>query len=239
MVTEWYEFLENIRRARDELGNPKIIWYRGHSNGNWQLIPSLHRWEIGLEREQLLFEDFYRLSLLMSKKWENDWETLFDMQHYGIPTRLLDWTETLGVAVAFAVLDHHSSHGDLAVYVLDPIKLNRKCGIRKIKEIPDKNFEYKAIYWHNEPFSAEYPIAIAPPFQNPRMLAQNGTFTIHGSNRIAIEDLVPDAVVKVPLPESTLDGAKEFIEYADLNPHKIYPDLLGIAEHLKRKHLGE
>jgi hypothetical protein len=175
----------------------------------------------------------------MAKKWENDWETLFDMQHYGIPTRLLDWTETLGVAVAFAVLDHHSSHGDLAVYVLDPIKLNKKCGLRKIKEIPDKRFEYKAIYWHNDPFSAEFPIAIAPPFKNQRMLAQNGTFTIHGSNGAAIEDLVYDAVVKVPLPESTLDGAKEFIEYADLNPHNIYPDLLGIAEHLKRKHLGD
>jgi hypothetical protein len=239
MSSEWYDFLENVRNARKQLGNPEIVWYRGHSSGEWKLIPSLHRLTIGLDREKALFEDFYRLSLLMSKKWDNDWETLFDMQHYGVPTRLLDWTETLGVAVAFAVLDHHASHGDLAIYILDPVKLNKKSGLRKIKEIPDNKFEYKAVYWNSDPFSATFPIAIAPPFQNARMLAQSGTFTIHGSEGGAVEDLVPDAVIKVQLPESTLQGAYEFIEYADLNPHKIYPDLLGITRHLNRKHLGK
>ena len=238
MTTKWYEFLESIREARNKLGDPEIIWYRGHSSGSWKLEPSLHRLSSDADKEKTLFEEFRRLALLMSKNWDNHWETLFDMQHYGVPTRLLDWTETLGVAVAFAVNDHHPSHGDLAVYVLDPVKLNSNSGLRSIKDIPDEKFEYQAVYWHSDPFSPTYPIAIAPPFQNERMLAQSGTFTIHGNDRGAIEELAPDAVVKVVLPESTIDGAREFIEYADLNPHRIYPDLLGIASHLKRKYLG-
>ena len=161
MRSNWYEFLEGVRQARKDLGDPEIVWYRGHSSGDWKLTPGLHRLTVGLENEQELFEDFHRLSLLMSKEWENDWETLFDMQHYGVPTRLLDWTETLGVAIAFAVLDHHSSHGDLAIYVLDPIKLNEKSGVHEIKDIPNERFEDKSIYWHNDPFAAIYPISIA------------------------------------------------------------------------------
>lgn len=239
-MKDWYNFLEEVRQAREDLGNPETVWYRGHSSSEWKLTPSLHRFELGMKNEKILFEDFQKFFLLMGKdhKWSSDWETLFDMQHYGVPTRLLDWTETLGVAIAFAVLDHHDSHGDLAIYVLDPIKLNEKSRLDEIKHIPNDHFEYKSIYWNHEPFGAMYPIAIDPPYENKRMLAQNGTFTIHGDKPDPIESLVPEAVRQVVLPESVLKGAHEFIEYADLNPHKIYPDLVGIASHLKRKYLG-
>lgn len=55
-----------------------------------------------------------------SAEIDEEWSTLFDMQHYEVPTRLLDWTTTLGVAIAFALMDRDGTDGAAAIYVLDP-----------------------------------------------------------------------------------------------------------------------
>lgn len=43
-----------------------------------------------------------------------DWEYLFFMQHFGVPTRLLDWSENSHVALYFAIAaaeEHRDSSG--------------------------------------------------------------------------------------------------------------------------------
>ena len=238
MDDSWYQFLDEIRGARRELGNPPVVWYRGHSSDRYALVPSLHRHESGLSKEQSLFLEFERTAARLFEKRDDDWQTLCDMQHYGLPTRLLDWTEALGVALAFAVLDRFETDDNAAVFVLDPAALNRSSGLDGIKRIPGTAFEYKAVYWHNQPFAAQYPIAIAPTFRNDRMIAQRGVFTVHGLDSRPVEALCPKAIRKVPLPESALVGAREFLEYADFTSYTIYPDIVGMARHIRKKHLG-
>ena len=124
MLTDWYEFLDNVRAARVKLNDPEIVWFRGHSSAAYSLLPSIHRVPDGVAKKQASYHEFERCAARLFKKRKRDyadWGTLSDMQHYGIPTRLLDWTETLGVAVAFAVLDHNPAHGDAAVFVLEPV----------------------------------------------------------------------------------------------------------------------
>lgn len=240
MASPWYDFLEEVRGARDKLGNPTVVWYRGHSSSQWNLIPGLHRSPGFSSKEQALFAEFQKSAARLFRKPDNDWETLFDMQHYGIPTRLLDWTEALGVALAFAVLDHHPSYGNPALWVLDPAGLNRKSGLVGVKTVPSDAFDYKAVYWKNVPFAANFPIAIdSSSLPNDRMSVQKGTFTVHGIDGRAIEEVCPDVIVKIELPQSALDGAREFLDYAAINSFAIYPDIVGMARHIRRKHLGE
>ena len=54
------------------------------------------------------------------------WLTL--MQHYGLPTRLLDWSESPLVALYFALSSDEDAKADAAVWVLNPMKLNKKVG---------------------------------------------------------------------------------------------------------------
>ena len=69
-----------------------------------------------------------------SRSLDNDWDTLFFMQHYGIPTRLLDWTENPFTALHFALMGAHrklNAKGKYrfdepaTVWILDPVKWNR------------------------------------------------------------------------------------------------------------------
>ncbi|MCB5383968.1 FRG domain-containing protein [Blautia glucerasea] len=53
------------------------------------------------------------------------WLTM--MQHYGLPTRLLDWSESPLVALYFA-LSEKKDDIDAAVWIMNPMKLNKKVG---------------------------------------------------------------------------------------------------------------
>lgn len=232
----WNDFLVNVKLARKELGNPDIVWFRGQWNSKNYLLPSLLRYKNGIEKEQLLFHTFRRFADKVFKTRESDWETLFDMQHYHIPTRLLDWTESFGVALYFATYYNNlkNSTEDAALYILDPLKLNKISGKKTILKIPreEKDFSYTKIYWDHDPFKATAPIAIEPIFKNDRIVAQRGTFTIHHDGIAPIEDTFPDAIKKITLKNEAIEAATEFLELANLNEYSVFPDLAGIAGHL-------
>ena len=234
----WVEFLESLKNAKEDLGNPEILWFRGHSNADFYLLPSLLRFKNGLLKEQDLFHKFKRYADKVFKTKDSEWETLFDMQHYGIPTRLLDWTETFGIALFFAAYYNNkfSKGKDAAVYVVDPIKLNIQAGKHSIVRLPheESSFPYSGIYFNKMPFAAKSPIAIEPIFRNDRISAQRGTFTIHDDSIDPIETKYPNAIKKVILKKEAIPSALEFLDLANINEYSVFPDLSGIAGYLNQ-----
>lgn len=234
--TEWIEFLRNVKKAKLELGNPEILWYRGQWNEKNYLLPSLLRYKNGLDKERFLYTNFRRFSDKIFKRRQSEWETLFDMQHYGIPTRLLDWTESFGISLFFAAYynNHHSSVENAAIYLISPEKLNKESGLNKIYKLPDEEseFQYKNIYWKSKSLKPKAPIAIEPIFINDRMFAQRGVFTVHNDLIDPIENLYPDSIKKVILPNNIINVALDFLELANINHYSVFPDLFGIAGHL-------
>ncbi len=231
--SNWSNFLQEIKLAKEELGKDDIIWYRGHSNAKFYLLPSLLRYKNGIDKEQYLFDSFRKLSDRVLQRRESDWETLFEMQHYHIPTRLLDWSETFGIALFFAA--YYSKNNDAAIYLLNPLKLNKKSSIRGLYKIPvdEDKFSYKKIYWDHDPFAPQAPIAVEPIFLNDRILAQKGMFTVHHNEIEPIESKFPEAIKKITLPADLIPAALEFLDLSNLNQFTVFPDLQGIAEFLR------
>lgn len=232
----WMEFLTNVRKAKEDLGNPEIIWYRGQWNYNHYLLPSLLRFENGIDKERYLYQKFQRFADKMFKGKKSEWDTLFDMQHYGTPTRLLDWTESFGIALFFAAHYNFSrnSNENAAIYLLNPLKINLLSGYNHIINLPseEQSFSYKKIYWEKQPHAATAPVAIEPILNNDRIIAQRGVFTIHNDDISPIEDLYPNAIKKVLIPNDAINPAMEFLDLANMNEYTVYPDFEGLTDYL-------
>jgi len=104
-------------RAHEGLG----WWFRGQANSTWKLIPKAGRDEYFLDDNR----DLGRFNAWREKAIayypnlpKNDWEALAVAQHYGLATRLLDWTENPLVATYFAVAAEENCDG--AVYIYEP-----------------------------------------------------------------------------------------------------------------------
>ena len=81
----------------------------------------------------------------------------------------------------------------------------------------------------------EKPLAIRPPQQSERLRAQKGVFTVHGTIESGFEETAGDCFRKIILPSEAKQEAKDFLKWANLDEYTIYPDIVGMAHHIKRK----
>jgi len=233
-ANRWDEFLAIIKSYKSH-NKDKEIWFRGQTNTDYTLLPSLFRTQKGHLVEEKMYRKYRQISYRIQSQQKTDWETLFDMQHNWIPTRLLDWSENLGIAVYFAV-NYNYSKTDMAIYLLDPIELNNYSRKKGIPIIPDNpmGLEYVKNYLEKDPFAPQFPIAVRPNFSSNRMMAQRGIFTIHGDDLTPIEHLCPNAVKKIYLSRDAIDDANEFLEIANINEYTVFPDMSGVADYIRR-----
>ena len=81
------------------------IYYRGQSDKSFGLIPSIYRKPALIQNEDRIFRDIIAQSPADFKGCVSTFEKLVKMQHYSLPTRLLDITTNPLVALYFACED--------------------------------------------------------------------------------------------------------------------------------------
>ena len=78
-------------------------WYRGLKDPSYKLLPKIFRDPETAKRESYIAVEFRRRARTYLPGLTSPFDWLCAMQHYGVPTRLLDWSESLSVALYFTV----------------------------------------------------------------------------------------------------------------------------------------
>jgi hypothetical protein len=245
--------------------NDQRLWFRGQASGEHTLLPSLYRpnekrWGY---IESSLFEQFkvYGTPYIPNAAFlhpSSDWHWYFLARHHGLPSRLLDWTESLLVATYFAI---EESVSDIArpefetqrrqpladcsagpvVWVLDAGSIN------------DAACSEDDVYIAGGPFTANYlpdaiencaadcqnrePIALLPPRANARIVAQQGVFTLHGRNDAPLETIASESskikLASVPIANGARCLILRDLLAAGVSRASIYADLDSVARDIR------
>ena len=114
VVNSVAEFVAQLAQLDREKGAE--TFYRGHADKDWKLIPSILRTLNGPRVEHLLFRDMVAHEPQSFSECRSALDHLVQMQHYGLPTRLLDVTMNPLVALYFACEEATPHPADGAVY---------------------------------------------------------------------------------------------------------------------------
>ncbi len=95
------------------------IFYRGQSDIEYKLVPSVFRGRVKGNEQKIYLKVLAECSNEFDKNMKHI-DILSKMQHYGVPTRLLDVTTNALVALYFACDDKNNHNTDGCVYIFTP-----------------------------------------------------------------------------------------------------------------------
>ena len=220
------------------------VWFRGHSDFTWKLSSTFDRLKKPPAEIYLLNKFRQNANLLLNTQIpKNDFDWLFLMQHYGVPTRLLDWTESPLIALFFAIeIDNKKTmKNDGALWLLYPYQLNNNSTANEKNYIPAfEEEDYLGSYTIDKYSKGKdkgiQPIAAIATRNNPRIQAQLGTFTISHREKKPIEEVGDKKhIIKYKIPSKAKASIQTELELLGLNKFQLFPELSSIGEIIKKE----
>jgi hypothetical protein len=219
-IDDFYDFLKLYTETDEN------YIFRGVRNSTFKLTPSVGLIKskegnnLTAKDEMRILEIFKHRAYPFIKEYQDDALELLSIgQHHGLPTRLLDWTKNPLSAIYFSVeevfTDKDKEQTEFScVYIHRP----------KYKVMLGKTFD---------PFSSTdlpYVRRYIPKHWDKRIVAQGGLFTVHPDPYTPWN---PNGLIKILIHHKVRKAIKLSLNRFGVNVGSIYPDIDGIARHIK------
>lgn len=196
--------------------------FRGESSDEHPLKPAAGRVgrELGSARKKP-YEKAHEIEALeqfkrearphLTSRPENDLEWLAIAQHHGMPTRLLDWSESLLVAAFFAVVNAGARNRAGVIYAVNEVPVVSK-------EDAEKPFELSGIRLYR------------PPHITSRIPAQRGVFTVHPK---PTEEYSTPSMSKWIVEPDACGRIKHVLSACAIDEGSLFPGVDGLSRHIR------
>jgi hypothetical protein len=223
--------------------NGSTFWFRGQGSFAWDLTPSALRLKDEAHRSKALglLGEFKRVATMKLERPPEpsallDWVQL--AQHYGLPTRLLDWTQNPASALWFACAEPAK---DGAIFLINPVDLNRASHLKlaRICDVEQDREAIQKVLQLDGKIDSKGPhtIAVQPVWNSERIMRQQGVFTLHGSRELSLSHTkfaktgVP-SLMCIPILADEKVGLRRELTRIGIDEMSLFPELEHACSHL-------
>jgi hypothetical protein len=254
IISSWSELCERLydNSWQGDLGRFRSNYaFRGVSNKDYDLKTSFIR-NSGVypHLEYHLLRNFRKYARIEgSDLGFSDWKWVTIAQHYGLPTRLLDWTYSPFVATHFATAEVDRYDHDAAIWHVDYVKVNNMLPGPLIdvlndvganaftlemleRALPDiKSFDRLA--------ETDLVIFFEPPSIDARIVNQFALFSVMSGNTLRFDNWLkshPDLYRRIIIPRELKWEIRDKLDQANITERILFPGLDGLAAWLTRQY---
>ncbi|NDV28882.1 FRG domain-containing protein [Desulfovibrio sp. JC010] len=223
-----------------KLSGYDMLWFRGQRKSSWPLLPYIYRNYNPLLESQMIQRFMLKAQIFKdncpAKTEYGDWLVL--MQHYGLPTRLLDWSESPLVAAYFATAGNKEGE-DASISMLNPGLLNSS--LHEFGTLPNlstlspelKERCHNAFKLPENRTSSFRPVAVIASQNDFRMLNQMSCFTLHDMDTPLDEYEQSPFLEKFIIPAKYIDRIKTELLILGIRRSILFPDIENYARELR------
>jgi hypothetical protein len=252
-VQSWAELCERLYQGswREEIGRFRSNFaFRGLGDKDYPLVTSFRRnYGDRAELEYHLLRNFAKYAQLgtIDLFRQSDWRWMTLAQHYGLPTRLLDWTYSPFVAMHFATSDTHRYDRDGVIWELDYVRANRLLPSPLVDELRDAGANVFTIDMLDKAVPeirkfdrmapGELLLFFEPPSLDARIVNQFAFFSVMSSPTANLEDWLlkhPDLFRRTIIPKGLKWEIRDKLDQANITERILFPGLDGLASWLRR-----
>jgi hypothetical protein len=254
LVHNLEEYLAAIESCFERLneGGEGQLWFRGVKSQDYTLLPAIARGELNVSVERAFISSFKSnilpylsipFGMPISFSSASYWEMLFLMQYYGVPTRIMDWTQDALAALFFAVegFDDREKSENPAVWCLNPKKLNQASALNEYFSdgfIPDADEPIVfQLFGTQESKTDKKPCAVYEPLNSARVIAQKDVFTIFpfDTELCALDSFSDskDYLLKITVDAESRGSLTEQLGHCGIKKPLIMPELQAAVNQIK------
>lgn len=228
---------EELRELLDVMGREKTgAYYRGQASSIWKLDSSLTREQKYIDKEDQMYYDILSSKPDAFVEDKTVYERLITMQHFGMPTRLMDITRNPLVAIFFACNNLERAKSDGMIFTFAPTITDflnfEDDKLKSLKKLFDKNCKSA------EPDDFLDGICfIKGVAKNQRISSQSGDFIFVGKGENIKKDLHNLPALSIIIDAPTKKVLLEQLESLNIHGGAVYPDLSHMSNYVRNKYL--
>ncbi len=250
-ISSWNELQTELfaESWNEKLGRFRSRYaFRGLSDSNYKLESRLARHGGDFRKlEKHLLRNFKKYAHRSVVEKDSIWNWLSVAQHYGLPTRLLDWTYSPFVAMHFATADIDTFNVDGVIWAVNYVKthniLPEKLS-RKLEEEGANVFTVEMLFesikslTELENLSSDpFILFFEPPSIDDRIVNQFAFFSMSSDSRVVLNSWLEDKMDfwrKIVIPAELKWEIRDKLDQANITERVLFPGLDGLTKWLTR-----